>query len=93
MYAFPTIKIPDIVIQNVMNQYKDDTLYQKKPVDFIYCMELLEKFGIVFVPGSGFGQKDGTFHFRTTILPPKDQIQKVVKSLATFHKMFIKKYS
>lgn len=26
--------------------------------------------GIVTVPGSGFGQEEGTFHLRTTILPP-----------------------
>ncbi len=30
--------------------------------------------GIVVVPGSGFGQEDGTFHFRTTILPKEDDI-------------------
>jgi len=29
-----------------------------------YCMKLLEEEGICLVPGSGFGQKEGTFHFR-----------------------------
>ncbi len=56
-------------------------------------MELLENFGICVVPGSGFGQKNNTFHFRTTLLPPKDEINKVIKSLALFHKMFVIKYS
>lgn len=42
--------------------------------DAFYCSELLENTGIVVVPGSGFGQVDGTFHFRTTILPPEDQM-------------------
>lgn len=32
--------------------------------DFLYCMELLEDQGICVVPGSGFGQRDGTHHFR-----------------------------
>lgn len=29
-----------------------------------YCMKLLEEEGICLVPGSGFGQREGTFHFR-----------------------------
>lgn len=32
--------------------------------DMFYCMKLLEETGICLVPGSGFGQKDGTYHFR-----------------------------
>jgi len=32
--------------------------------DVMYCFELLEETGICVVPGSGFGQKDGTYHFR-----------------------------
>ena len=30
----------------------------------MYCFDLLESTGICVVPGSGFGQKPGTFHFR-----------------------------
>ena len=88
MYAFPNIKLSQNVVKNVKKAYNND-----KPVDYIYCMELLEHCGICVVPGSGFGQKDGTFHFRTTLLPPKDEIQGVVQSLRKFHQMFIKKYS
>lgn len=29
-----------------------------------YCMKLLEETGICVVPGSGFGQREGTYHFR-----------------------------
>lgn len=32
--------------------------------DMYYCMRLLEEEGICLVPGSGFGQREGTFHFR-----------------------------
>lgn len=35
--------------------------------DMFYCMTLLEETGICLVPGSGFGQKDGTYHFRYVI--------------------------
>lgn len=32
--------------------------------DSFYALELLEKTGLCVVPGNGFGQRDGTFHFR-----------------------------
>ncbi|BDU68643.1 aminotransferase AlaT [Geothrix oryzae] len=56
--------------------------------DFDYAMALLEATGICVVPGSGFGQAEGTAHFRTTILPPTDKIQKVVDALGEFHRNF-----
>ena len=53
-----------------------------------YCMALLEETGICVVPGSGFGQTPGTAHFRTTILPPTEKLQKVVKDLGEFHRNY-----
>lgn len=53
-----------------------------------YSMALLEETGICVVPGSGFGQAEGTFHFRTTILPPTEKIQKVVQLFSAFHKKY-----
>ena len=50
-----------------------------------YCLRLLEETGICVVPGSGFGQAPGTFHFRTTILPPADKIEVMVNKLRQFH--------
>ncbi len=61
--------------------------------DEFYCMQMLEQTGIVVVPGSGFGQKEGTFHFRTTILPPEDSMHEVVKQIASFHTHFTLKYT
>ena len=58
--------------------------------DAQYCLALLEETGICVVPGSGFGQLPGTWHFRTTILPPEDQIATVVQRLAGFHAAFTK---
>jgi len=60
--------------------------------DALYCTELLENAGICCVPGSGFGQKDGTFHLRTTLLPPENDIQQVVERMADFHTKFNAKY-
>jgi alanine transaminase len=85
MYAFPKIKIPPRAIEEANKQ--------GKAPDLMYCLELLDNTGIVCVPGSGFGQRDGTFHFRTTILPPESQIQEVITKLSTFHTKFLTKYS
>ena len=35
-----------------------------QPADVFYAFQLLENTGICIVPGSGFGQKPGTYHFR-----------------------------
>jgi aspartate/methionine/tyrosine aminotransferase len=54
-----------------------------------YCMALLEETGICVVPGSGFGQVEGTAHFRTTILPPTEKIRQVVEKLGVFHRAYV----
>ena len=59
--------------------------------DFEYCMALLEETGICVVDGTGFGQLPGTSHFRTTILPPIDEIELVVRRIAEFHAAFVKR--
>lgn len=60
MYAFPQIYLPRRVIEEAKE-------IGKSP-DMLYCIELLENTGICVVPGSGFGQREGTFHFRYVIL-------------------------
>lgn len=54
-----------------------------------YAMALLEETGICVVPGTGFGQREGTAHFRTTILPPTGKIKEVVERLGAFHRAFV----
>ena len=46
----------------------------------------------VVVPGSGFGQRPNTFHFRTTILPQEDEIVQVIERMSRFHEAFLDKY-
>merc|ERR1712146_667421 len=77
MYAFPTITIPDKAIEAA-------EAAGKKP-DAFYCIELLKATGIVVVPGSGFGQKEGTYHFRTTFLPSEESFPEIVKGMTAFH--------
>ena len=61
MYAFPRIQLSARAVAAAQAE-------EKEP-DEIYCAELLRNTGVVVVPGSGFRQVDGTFHFRTTFLP------------------------
>lgn len=84
MYAFPCIKLPEKAI-------KAAKAAGQKP-DVFYCFQLLEETGICVVPGSGFGQMDGTYHFRTTILPPLDKLEVVLGKFKVFHQNFLKKY-
>lgn len=61
--------------------------------DMFYCMRLLEEKGICLVPGSGFGQREGTFHFRMTILPPTEKLKVVLEKVKEFHLDFTAQYS
>ncbi len=60
--------------------------------DFEYCLALLEETGICVVDGSGFGQRAGTWHLRTTILPPLDRVEAVVQRMAAFHARFTERH-
>jgi len=85
MYAFPQIRLPPKAVAAAK-------AISHKPDDF-YCISMLDATGVVVVPGSGFGQKDGTFHFRTTFLPSEDQIDLVMSKVQKFHQEFMNKYS
>merc|ERR1711973_352351 len=84
MYAFPNIKLPEKFILEA----------NEKGVvpDAYYCSLLLEETGICVVPGSGFRQKPGTWHFRTTILPPKEKMEKFAQLFTSFHLGILAKY-
>lgn len=85
MYLFPQVRLPTKSLQAAKAA-------GEKP-DTFYCLELLKATGLCVVPGSGFGQKEGTFHFRTTFLPPEEAISSVVSRLKGFHEAFMARYS
>lgn len=85
MYAFPSLTLPEKSI-------KAAEAVGQKP-DFFYLMALLEEAGICVVPGSGFGQRPGTFHFRTTILPQPDTFNDMMDRFKKFHRNFIERYA
>ena len=84
MCAFPKIDVPPEAIA------KAKELGQEP--DFMYCMQLLEETGICVVPGSGFRQREDTYHFRMTILPPWDELVTFLDLLKDFHARFTQKY-
>lgn len=81
MYLFPTIKLPP--------KAAEAAAAEGRTPDEFYCMRLLEATGVCVVPGSGFGQREGTLHFRTTFLAPGTEW---VGSIVKFHKEFMDKY-
>ncbi|KAL5877613.1 alanine transaminase [Pyricularia oryzae] len=81
MYLFPTINVPQKAAAEAEKE-------GRTPDEF-YCMRLLEATGVCVVPGSGFGQKPGTLHLRTTFLAPGTEW---VGSIVKFHKEFMDKY-
>ena len=81
MYLFPTINLPAKAVQAAKKEGKG--------ADEFYCMKLLERTGICIVPGAGFGQKEGTLHFRTTFLAPGTEW---VGRITKFHQEFMDQY-
>ena len=52
--------------------------------DMAFVRELLEKTGVVFVHGSGFGSAYGSGHFRGVFLPPIETLEKTFDRLENF---------
>ncbi|XP_026327967.1 alanine aminotransferase 1-like isoform X2 [Hyposmocoma kahamanoa] len=85
MYAFPRFEIPKKAIEEAKKQ--------NKAADVFYAFKLLEETGICVVAGSGFGQKPGTYHFRTTILPQPKLLKEMLDIFKNFQEKFLKEFS
>ncbi|GAA0168092.1 transaminase [Lithospermum erythrorhizon] len=84
MYSFPQIRLPPKAIEAAKRA--------GKVPDVLYCLKLLEATGISTVPGSGFGQKEGVFHLRTTILPAEEDMPAIMDSFKKFNDEFMDQY-
>jgi len=84
LYAFPAVALPPRACAAAARQ--------GRAPDALYCLALLEATGVVVVPGSGFGQAAGTHHFRTTMLPPEDRFEEVLRRMQVFHAGFMDQY-
>lgn len=77
MYAFPRINIPSFLIEEAFKK--------NMTPDMLYALALVEETGIVCVPGSGFGQKEGTYHIRlTNLLNPVSELENMICKIKEF---------
>jgi aspartate/methionine/tyrosine aminotransferase len=91
MYAFVRFELPPEPGVDVAAMAPALRAAHEAKRDSAYCLALLEETGICVVPGSGFGQEPGTLHFRTTFLPPRDEIESLVDRLRAFHVAYVQR--
>jgi alanine transaminase len=82
LYLFPRIRLPTAAIEAARKAGKEP--------DTLYALELLDDTGICVVSGSGFGQKEGQYHYRLTCLCPG--VDEYVGALERFHRKFMERY-
>lgn len=82
LYLYPRIRLPAAAIEAARKAGKQP--------DTFYALELLDETGICVVPGSGFGQKEGQYHYRLTCLCPG--VEEYVGALERFHRKFMERY-
>jgi len=71
MYAFPRIHLSAAAVKAAKDQ--------GVAPDFFYCLNLVNETGIMTVPGSGFGQKEGEYHFRiTNLVTPTERMKETL---------------
>lgn len=56
-----------------------------------FVSELIRETGVVVVPGSGFGQRPGTRHFRVVFLPPEETLRKAYEKIGAFFRKYVAK--
>ncbi|KAJ7236887.1 alanine aminotransferase [Mycena haematopus] len=82
LYLFPQIELSDRAIEVAREAGKEP--------DAFYALAMLDETGICVVPGSGFGQREGEWHYRLTCLCPG--VDEYVGKLERFHLGFVEKY-
>merc|ERR1712086_432494 len=86
MYAFPQVHFSEKAIAAAAEK--------GQAADFMYCMDMVNSTGILTVPGSGFGQKEGTYHYRmTNLVTPTSDLVETLENLKVFNTAFHEKYS
>jgi alanine-synthesizing transaminase len=68
--------------------YAFPRLHIKGP-DSIFVSELIKETGVVVVPGSGFGQRPGTRHFRVVFLAPEPVLVRAYEKIGNFVKTYV----
>ncbi len=81
IYAFPQVFMPKKFIAEARGLGREP--------DVLYCIKLLEKTWVIVVPGSGFGQRKDTWHYRITILPEETVLNRVPEHMERFQAEFM----
>ena len=85
MYCFPAVQMPEGAIRQAERE-------EGVSADTLYCLSLLQATGIVVVPASGFGQREGRYGFRSTFLPSEQEMERVVELIGKHYASFCEKY-
>lgn len=77
-FAYPRVIIKGYVMKKAISF--------ATPADQIYCLELAERYGVGLMPGSGFGQRPGHFHFCLGLAATDEsKLEEDLKRIAQFH--------
>ena len=86
LYAYPSVFLPEKAIKAAKEK--------GFAPDMLYCLEALDECGLVLVPGSGCGQKEGTYHFRiTNLIYNTEEFDSALDAFKAFNAKFFAKYS
>lgn len=61
--------------------------------DTHFCAQLIRETGVIVVPGSGFGQRPGTHHFRIVTLPQEEVLRQAFHNIAEFYQYYKKNFA
>eukprot|EP00730_Choanoeca_flexa_P014224 TRINITY_DN6140_c0_g1_i2.p1 TRINITY_DN6140_c0_g1~~TRINITY_DN6140_c0_g1_i2.p1 ORF type:complete len:605 (+),score=96.85 TRINITY_DN6140_c0_g1_i2:193-1815(+) len=92
MYLFPRVALSQAAIDAAAKYSQDNGFKAMLAPDTFYCLRLLEETGLCVVPGSGFKQYPGTYHFRCTFLPQEDKIAPLVDRIQAFQQRWVDTY-
>lgn len=84
-FAFPRVHLPPKAIRKAKEAGMEP--------DVFYCWRLLEEYGLFVNPGCHYQQKEGTSHFRMSIMTNKDVMEEVLRRLIDFHTKFMMEFS
>jgi len=86
LYAFPRLFLPESVIELAKKE-------KLTPCEY-FCKRMVEETGIITTPGSVFGQKPGTHHFRMSILIwDLKEFAKMLELMKNFINKFFETYN
>ena len=85
MYAFPKLHFPKRALQEAHDL--------GQAPDSLFCIDMLNKTGIMTVPGSGFGQAHDSWHFRlTNLISDSKEMSDSLDRIETFTNEYFAKY-